>query len=60
MNQKRFLGFALLLAGMLISLSRIVLTGAVIGARNSSFVGIAGAIIVVIGVILILSSFVKS
>jgi len=60
MNQKRFAGFALVLAGMLISLSRIVITGAVIGLEKSSLAGIAGAAAVSIGILLILSSLIKS
>lgn len=59
MNQKRFVGFALLLAGILISLSRIALTGAVIGVEKSSLAGIVGAIVVLIGILVILSSFVR-
>lgn len=60
MNQKRFAGFALVLAGMLISLSRIAITGAVIGIEKSSLAGIAGAAVVFVGIFLVLSSLAKS
>ncbi|HLF53738.1 MAG TPA: hypothetical protein VI544_01020 [Candidatus Nanoarchaeia archaeon] len=57
MNQKRFAGFAIALFGMLISFSRIAITGAVIGVENSSLAGIAGAAIVFMGIIFILASY---
>ena len=52
MNQKRFAGFALILAGILLSLSRIVITGAVVGVEKSSFAGFSGGLMVFIGLVL--------
>ena len=49
MNQKRFVGFTLILAGMLISFSRIAFTGAVVGIEKSSLAGIAGGALVFVG-----------
>ena len=52
MNKKRFVGFALILMGLLLSLSRIAITGAVVGIERSSFAGFAGGLIVFIGLVL--------
>ena len=52
MNKKRFLGFALILVGILLSLSRIALTGAVVGVGKSSLAGIAGGLILFMGLVL--------
>jgi len=56
MNKKRFLGFTFVLIGVLLSLSRVVLTGAVIGTPNASFLGLFGSLIFLSGLILIASS----
>ena len=55
MNKKRFAGFVLILAGMLISFSRLALTGAAIGVARSSVISAIGATIVFVGIILILT-----
>ena len=49
MNQKRFVGFTLILAGMLISFSRVAITGAVIGVEKSCLAGIVGGALVFVG-----------
>jgi hypothetical protein len=56
MNKKRFVGFALVAVGILTGLSRLALTGAVIGEPQSSFVGIGGALITIAGLLLVLAS----
>lgn len=53
MNKKRFVGFAAALAGILLSLSSTVLTGAVIGETNSSVISIIGAFLVLAGLALL-------
>src|SRR4030042_2355603 len=53
MNVKRFVAFVVIIIGILISLSRVALTGAVIGEGESSFLNLAGAVIVLGGIILL-------
>lgn len=54
MNKKRFVGFCLLLAGLLLSLSTPTFTGAVVGIEKSSISSFLGAAIVLAGVLLVL------
>jgi hypothetical protein len=56
MNGKRFIGFVFVLAGILAAMSRIVLTGAVIGETRSSFVSIIGALVTILGILLVMAS----
>jgi len=56
MNQKRFVGFSLILLGMLISFSRVAITGAVAGVEKSSLVGIVGGMFVFLGLLTLLVS----
>ncbi len=57
MNKKRFIGFILALAGILISFSKVALTGAVIGIEKSSVAEISGALLTIFGVALILVAY---
>ncbi|MCU0642459.1 MAG: hypothetical protein MUF61_02685 [archaeon] len=54
MIKKRFLGFTLFLFGLLLSLSKIALTGAVIGVSASSFISLIGALTMIGGLILLI------
>jgi len=56
MNQKRFVGFSLILLGMLVSFSRVAITGAVVGVEKSSLAGIAGGALVFVGMLSLLAS----
>jgi hypothetical protein len=56
MNQKRFVGFSLILFGMLVSFSRAVITGAVAGVEKSSLAGIVGGAIVFVGILLLIAA----
>ena len=56
MNKKRFIGFILILFGLLLALSKIVLTGAVIGSGKSSFISLIGALSMIVGIVLVLAS----
>jgi len=56
MNQKRFLGFSLILLGMLVSFSRVAITGAVVGVEKSSLAGIVGGALVFVGMLSLLIS----
>lgn len=56
MNAKRFAGLLIILVGVLVSLSKLAITGAVIGAEKSSLIGIIGALIVFVGLITLMSS----
>ena len=56
MNQKRFVGFIIILTGMLISLSRVAFTGAVVGVEKSTIVGSIGALTVFVGLLMVLMS----
>jgi hypothetical protein len=53
MNAKRFVAFVVITIGILISLSRVVLTGAVIGEEKSSLLNIAGALLALGGIVLL-------
>lgn len=54
MNAKRFIGFLLALLGILLSLSKTAITGAVIGIEKSFATEISGALLTLIGIVLIL------
>jgi hypothetical protein len=56
MIKKRFVGFALFLFGLLLSLSKIALTGAVIGVSASSLISLIGALAMIAGIIIIIVS----
>jgi hypothetical protein len=56
MNQKRFVGFILILVGMLISLSRLAFTGAVVGVEKSCLVGICGGALVFVGLLSLIAA----
>jgi len=56
MNQKRFVGFTLILLGMLVSLSRVAITGAVVGVEKSSLAGIVGGALVFLGLLALIAS----
>lgn len=56
MNQKRFVGFTLILVGMLISLSRIAFTGAVVGVEKSCLAGICGGALVFVGFLALIAA----
>jgi hypothetical protein len=56
MNKKRFVGFALVLVGILLSLSQIALTGAVIGASKTTLLNFTTAVITIIGILMILAA----
>ena len=59
MNQKRFVGFTLILSGMLVSFSRIAFTGAVAGVEKSSLAGIIGVALVFLGFLSLIASRIK-
>jgi predicted permease len=54
MNQKRFLGLVLMLAGILFYFSSAVLTGAAIGISSSSVAQLSGALITFAGIVIFL------
>lgn len=56
MNAGRFLGFILAVTGILLGLSRLVLTGAVVGEAKSSLISVFGAILTIAGLLLVLAS----
>ena len=56
MNKKRFVGFALVLAGILMSLSRVALTGAVIGEPRTALLDFTTASITIVGIIMIIAA----
>jgi len=56
MNQKRFVGFTLILAGMLISFSRVAMTGAVVGVEKSCLAGICGGALVFLGLLALIGA----
>lgn len=56
MNTKRFAGMLIILIGVMISLSKLAITGAVIGVEKSSLIGVIGAIIVLVGLLVLMSS----
>jgi hypothetical protein len=56
MNKKRFAGFVLILIGVLLSLSRIALTGAVIGAPKTALLDFTTATITIVGIVMILAA----
>lgn len=51
MNQGAFVGFILILLGMLLSFSRVVITGAVAGVEKSFLAGIVGGAFVFLGLL---------
>ncbi len=55
MDKKRFFGFTLALAGILLALSHVALTGAVIGETKSSMLGVVAAILTISGIVLVLA-----
>jgi hypothetical protein len=59
MNQKRFAGFTLILLGMLISFSRVAMTGAVVGVEKSSLAGILGGALVFLGFLSLIAARLK-
>jgi hypothetical protein len=56
MNKKRFAGFALVLIGILLSLSRIALTGAVIGVSKTTLLNFTTSAITLVGILMILAA----
>ncbi len=56
MNKKRFAGFVLVLIGILLSLSRIALTGAVVGVPKTALLDFTTATITIVGILMILAA----
>jgi len=56
MNQKRFVGFVLILLGMLVSFSRVAMTGAVAGVEKSCLAGICGGALVFLGLLALIAA----
>lgn len=56
MNKKRLFGFILVFIGLAFFLLKVVLTGAVIGTSRTEIIGLTGALIIIIGIVIILAS----